>query len=407
MNSFSLMARYPPNKRHCCRWMAVLLLILVSTDWLGGIHSFQVLRRLKGRSTLAVAPKPIFYPAICMSSSSNEDEEDPTLTALRKKREQILSKKTKKEDDSDSNPPSQAVNKARIASLLTANESSTPTVVPDSSSSAATTPTKKKLKNVGSSGQQPPPKSATRQPQTSSSSASASAKTHDYLKQTKFSLPSDENELHIPNRIGFGTQSWGDISRGFTSERKMTKRMAKEGKLFNAGDLISAYQILLSGGITFIDTSEAYGTSNKREELSSAEKIIAMCNEQQSSSSFGGTPILASKFEPTHNLLRRFTGLASSSVVRAIRSSCERLETNCVDLYQLDVMQPTLFVGGKASFASGLAKAVDLGLCNHVGVCNMNARQMKSMHRKLDKVGIPLASNQVSILRSRQSYVLF
>jgi diketogulonate reductase-like aldo/keto reductase len=53
-------------------------------------------------------------------------------------------------------------------------------------------------------------------------------------------------------------------------------------------------------------------------------------------------------------------------------------------------------MGGKAALAAGLAKAVDMGLCNHVGVCNMNARQMKSMHRKLDRAGVPLVSNQVS-----------
>ena len=46
---------------------------------------------------------------------------------------------------------------------------------------------------------------------------------------------SDENELHIPNRIGFTTGSWGDASRGFVMDGKLTNKMKKEGK-FLPGD---------------------------------------------------------------------------------------------------------------------------------------------------------------------------
>jgi len=399
----SLPTGYP---RYCGLWMRALFLTL--GFWLGNVQSFQV--RLTSRQCKRGTPKlsvvwnkPRLHSSTFMSSKDNDDErEDPTLIALRKKREQILSKKTKKEEDKtvsekgglqSSSTSSQDANKARIASILNAKEATTSkksNVVPPASSSAPPSNPKQQPKSgTTPASQRSPPKSSQRQPQP--------AKTPDYLQHTTFSLPPDENELHIPHRIGFGTQSWGDATRGFTMERKMTKKMAKEGKLFNAGDLISAYQILLNGGITFIDTSEAYGRTRaqgEEEALSSAEQIVAMCIEQSSSSPLGGTPILASKFEPRQNILRRFMG--SSSVVRAVRNSCERLETNCLDLYQLDVTQPTFFMGGKTALAAGLAKAVDMGLCNHVGVCNMNARQMKSMHRKLDRAGVPLVSNQVS-----------
>lgn len=348
--------------------------------------AFQVRVSLPSPLHLSQKQQQICSIRLFMASPSKE-EEDPTLAALRKKREQILAKK-KKEDGDGAPPPQDANNKARIASILSDNNSpnnkatgsilSPPTQRPKPATIKSNVPSSE----VASSKRQP------QKPQSSGGDNNLK-----FFQQ--FTLPSDENDLHIPNRIGFGTQCWGDTSRGFTSERKMTKKMAKEGKLFNPGDLISAYHTLIDGGITFVDTSEAYGG-----ELS-AEQIIAMCCNDEQSSSFTNTPILASKYDPrgANNLLRRFLGLASSTVVRAIRSTCDRLEANSIDLYQIDVAQPTLYVGGKQSLASGLAKAVDLGLCNHVGVCNMNARQMKSMFRKLESVGVPLVSNQVSLLR--------
>jgi len=351
--------------------------------------AFQV--RVSLPSPLLLSQKQQQICSIRLFMSSPSEEEDPTLAALRKKREQILAKK-KKEDGDGTPPPQDANNKARIASILSDNNSpnnkATGSIL-SPPSDTTTTPTQRPKpttikSNVPSISEVA---SSKRQPQKQQSSGG-----DNNLKfSQQFTLPSDENDLHIPNRIGFGTQCWGDTSRGFTSERKMTKKMAKEGKLFNPGDLMSAYQTLINGGITFVDTSEAYGG-----ELS-AEQIIAMCcNDEQSSLSFTNTPILASKYDPrgANNLLRRFLGLASSTVVRAIRSTCDRLECNSIDLYQIDVAQPTLYLGGKQSLASGLAKAVDLGLCNHVGVCNMNARQMKSMFRKLESVGVPLVSNQ-------------
>ena len=46
----------------------------------------------------------------------------------------------------------------------------------------------------------------------------------------------DENDFHIPNRIGFGTASWGDVDRGFKPGKKMKKKEMKSG-MFLAGDL--------------------------------------------------------------------------------------------------------------------------------------------------------------------------
>ncbi len=46
----------------------------------------------------------------------------------------------------------------------------------------------------------------------------------------------DENDLHIPNRIGISTDAWGDTDQGFKSGKKLKKKQIKAGK-YLAGDL--------------------------------------------------------------------------------------------------------------------------------------------------------------------------
>ena len=46
----------------------------------------------------------------------------------------------------------------------------------------------------------------------------------------------DENDLHIPNRIGVSTDAWGDVDQGFKSGKKLKKKEKKAGK-YLAGDL--------------------------------------------------------------------------------------------------------------------------------------------------------------------------
>lgn len=46
----------------------------------------------------------------------------------------------------------------------------------------------------------------------------------------------DENDFHVPNRIGFTTVAWGDTGQGFKSGKKLKKKEIKAG-FFLAGDL--------------------------------------------------------------------------------------------------------------------------------------------------------------------------
>jgi len=60
----------------------------------------------------------------------------------------------------------------------------------------------------------------------------------------------DENDFHIPNRIGFTTKAWGDESAGFKAGKKLKKKEIKSGK-YLAGDLqvCTVYCILYTGQV--------------------------------------------------------------------------------------------------------------------------------------------------------------
>ena len=54
----------------------------------------------------------------------------------------------------------------------------------------------------------------------------------------------DENDWHIPNRIGITTMAWGDPKQDFVASGKLTKRMVKAGQ-FVPGDLQVAFEQVL------------------------------------------------------------------------------------------------------------------------------------------------------------------
>ena len=54
----------------------------------------------------------------------------------------------------------------------------------------------------------------------------------------------DENDFHVPNRIGFTTVAWGDTGQGFKSGKKLKKKEIKAG-FFLAGDLQVCYKYIL------------------------------------------------------------------------------------------------------------------------------------------------------------------
>eukprot|EP00538_Stauroneis_constricta_P006930 CAMPEP_0119565660 /NCGR_PEP_ID=MMETSP1352-20130426/30788_1 /TAXON_ID=265584 /ORGANISM="Stauroneis constricta, Strain CCMP1120" /LENGTH=226 /DNA_ID=CAMNT_0007614633 /DNA_START=7 /DNA_END=683 /DNA_ORIENTATION=+ len=77
----------------------------------------------------------------------------------------------------------------------------------------------------------------------------------------------DENELHIPNRLGFTTIGWGDPTAGFSTLKKLKKQAMKQGK-YNVVDLRAAYDILMEEGIVLADVSPEYGAASAAKKLS-------------------------------------------------------------------------------------------------------------------------------------------
>lgn len=199
----------------------------------------------------------------------------------------------------------------------------------------------------------------------------------------------DENDLHISNRIGFGTKAWGDQDAGFKIGKRLKKKEKKRGK-FLAGDLQVAYNKLTEGGISLVDTSENYGLSSRKENLS-AEEILGTILEENTQS----IPLVASTMSNPWRSLKQGTGVrigTKSAILKVIEQSCERMGTSAIDLYQ--VPSKMFYLGTPGVVADALCMAMDQGLINHVGVCNMGKTSMKNFAQKLKKRGYELTSNQ-------------
>jgi len=145
----------------------------------------------------------------------------------------------------------------------------------------------------------------------------------------------------------------------------------------------------MDGGVSFLQTSEAYGSSCRSSNLS-AEHIVGRCMEENDDY----PPLVAATFyAPWSKVLSNGVRFGGGSVIKALKASCSRMGTSSVELYS--VQKSLLYPGGKRALADGLAEAMDLGYCNCVGVTNAGTGAMKSFARKLDRRGVSLTSNQV------------
>lgn len=339
--------------------------------------SLQSYRPLTGTDERRPAyGRSLFLPAglRLSSSGSSETDEADELAKLRKKRAEILTKRK-------------------------APGSTTDVVVSSSSQASSISPPKRPsvLQHRVAAKE-----AARAQEEAASSNNKASGGDPALAKKNDVSTPGidhladyeDENELHIPNRIGFGTMSWGDASRGFVSKKKLKKKDAAAGK-FVTSDLREAYDTLLCGGVRFVDTSESYGT---------AEKLLGRFAERYTAS--GDTPLLTSGYADPYRLFVTTQGqsgvrVGAGSVVTALERSCQRLETSNLELYQLKTgmgsnpLSSLLYLGGRGALADGLVRALDRGSCNHVGVaCNVyKPRTLKTLQRALEKRQSSLSTN--------------
>lgn len=191
----------------------------------------------------------------------------------------------------------------------------------------------------------------------------------------------DENDFHIPNRIGVSTRAWGDPSLDFVASGKLTKRMIKMGK-FVPGDLQLAHMKLLEGGVTLFETSPTYGAASAKEKLSS-EHILHRCVEEQGDD-LPETAVMVSLGQ------NAWTKVRTNAMSNSLEDSLSRLGTASVELFQA----PKSLLFPSTLMANCLAAVIESGQANYVGVQGVTgAGALRRLRRKLEARDVALTSN--------------
>lgn len=163
--------------------------------------------------------------------------------------------------------------------------------------------------------------------------------------------------------LGIGAWSWGD------------RLFWQYGSDYGEADVRQAFDAAVAAGVTFFDTAEVYGQGE-------SETLLGkFCQD-------GDAPVqIATKYGPLP--WRVF----KSSVYDAVSASLERLQLDCIPLYQ--VHWPFTFFMSQETLMDALADEVERGRIQAVGVSNYSADQMREVHYILSRRGVPLAVNQV------------
>jgi len=162
--------------------------------------------------------------------------------------------------------------------------------------------------------------------------------------------------------MGLGTWAWGDrmywgFGRGYTED-----------------DIRQAYAVSVQNGVRLIDTAEVYGLGRSEEIISGLLKDVRQ------------PVVVATKFMPFPWRLNR------RALLRALKSSLNRLGLPKVDLYQMHQPLPPITV---ETWMDAMSEAFQNGLISAVGVSNYDLTLMQRATESLAREGIRLASNQV------------
>jgi aryl-alcohol dehydrogenase-like predicted oxidoreductase len=131
----------------------------------------------------------------------------------------------------------------------------------------------------------------------------------------------------------------------------------------------------LDNGVNWFDTAELYGAGVSEQSLSTGLKAAGMKDSDV---------IIATKWWPMFRTAR--------NIRKTIAERIRFLDGYSIDLHQIH--QPFSFSSPEAEM-DAMAELVKAGKIRSVGVSNFNAGQMRRAHRRLQKHGLPLASNQV------------
>uniref|UniRef100_A0A0G4HTI7 NADP-dependent oxidoreductase domain-containing protein n=1 Tax=Chromera velia CCMP2878 TaxID=1169474 RepID=A0A0G4HTI7_9ALVE len=199
---------------------------------------------------------------------------------------------------------------------------------------------------------------------------------------------------------GVGCLSWGDPRRGF-GERRGEKKVT-----FDKEDIKMASNILVSNGVSFFDTAEVYGYQSIKKKQGSEHLVGAEFRRVYREAVREGRKVppplsVGTKFFPVPwtNLLGvgGFPRGGRKAVKAALRRSLSRLGFPKVSVYQLHFAFP--YWGGYEALFDGLGDCLDEGMCDSLGVCNFDRKQIEEVAFKglVEQRGLPLISNQVQV----------
>lgn len=194
----------------------------------------------------------------------------------------------------------------------------------------------------------------------------------------------DENELHIPNRLGFTTVDWGNGKKGFVSG-KLKKKDRKMGK-FNKTDLKKAYEKLQQNGIPFVETSEANPL---------AEAFINKFNDEIDYGNNLQGPMVASTYpNPWKHALKSksLPRRGSQAVISAAENACDRMGISSMSLYQ--VQNPWYYIGGSSALAEGMLDVIADDHSRYVGGVDMSVSKLARLQKKMRADGEFVSTNQ-------------
>jgi len=195
----------------------------------------------------------------------------------------------------------------------------------------------------------------------------------------------DENEFHVPNRIGFTTRDWGNARKGFEGG-KLKKKERRAGK-FNKADLRKAYEKLQQNGISFVETSESSPLAE-----AFLNKFMEECDHGDNRDKGA---LVASTFPnpwkhafKSRSLPRR----GAASIVSAAETACDRMGISSMSLYQ--IQNPWYYVGGTSALAEGALDVVCDDHSRYVGCIDVGLSKLAKLQRKMRAQGEFVASNQ-------------
>ncbi len=174
-----------------------------------------------------------------------------------------------------------------------------------------------------------------------------------------------KTDVNVPP-LGIGAWQWGD------------RWMWGFGSGYSEKDVKESFDVSVNAGVNFFDTAEVYGNGK-------SERLLGQFAREYRAA--GGKPlVIATKIVPFP------WRLWPNAVSWALKRSLKRLQMDRVDLYQVHFPVPPLPI---ETLARQMGEAVRRGLTRTVGVSNFNAGQTRRFYETLQKMDIPLASNQV------------